>query len=262
MPCNPLTALNRTGEFCLRNSSCISGLCLSHPPRCADASKSCPNNCGGSSSGICTYKSVDGSALSSCSVSNPFCQAMCSCLPNHFGRDCSLSSSSLRQYQALRASICAALVRNLDKQSVSADVVASRAFTVGNIFSDVSQISASALLNCTYVLTYTVKNNINLLCHGNTPTIVLQALSNVAQLGSRLRSSLFTDISNAVNILLSSCHNSMATGQVPQATYTANIRALSYVADQNSGSIGCNGVQSELEAFLQVPPTAMCPNLT
>ena len=260
--CRPIALLNRTGEYCSRGSSCVSGICLNNPPRCADISKSCPNNCGGRSFGLCIYRSNNGDALSSCSISNPSCQAVCSCLSGRYGRDCSLSNATLSQYQALRSSICSTLLKNLGKQSMTADVVASRAYTVGNIFSDVTQITATALLNCTYVLTTTIQNNLNLACSDDTASVILQALSNVVQVGNRLPPPLFNDVLESMNLLLSSCHSSMAVGQEPQATNTANIKALSYVSDKDSDSVGCNGIQSELEKFLQVPATAMCANLS
>ena len=260
--CRPTAKLNRTGEYCSSNSSCISGVCLKNPPRCADISKSCPNDCGGRSSGACAYKSIYGSIVSSCSVSNPFCHAECSCLPGKFGRDCSLSTTALSQYQALRSSICSTLLKNMGKQSVTVDVVASRAFTIGNVFSDITQITSSALLNCTYVLTTTIKNHLDLVCSDNTASVVLQALSNVVLVGNRLPPNLFTDVVQSTNSLLSSCQSSMAIGQVPQSSNTANIKALSYVSDRDSGNVGCDGVKSELETFLNVPATAMCANMS
>jgi len=76
--CRSSQSLSQTGATCSGNSSCISNSCIKsadHVLRCTDAVKSCPNDCGGV--GVCVFKDDNGLTISKCSVSNPYCQAVC-----------------------------------------------------------------------------------------------------------------------------------------------------------------------------------------
>ena len=59
----------------------------------------------------------------------------------------------------MRTTLCITLVKTLNHQTITADVLASRASMIGSIFADVTQITAAALTNCSLVLINTIHNN-------------------------------------------------------------------------------------------------------
>jgi hypothetical protein len=71
---------------CGSNSSCLSNFC--EKGQCTVPLKECPNSC--SSFGTCVYRDYFGTGLTSCNSLDPYCTAVCECLPGRSGKDCLL----------------------------------------------------------------------------------------------------------------------------------------------------------------------------
>eukprot|EP01036_Dinobryon_divergens_P024036 gene24036-32447_t len=252
---------NHSGESCLKNSDCATGLCSSFV--CVDTSKRCPNNCNGK--GVCVFKSDVGLVIPACNVSNSYCTASCSCQTGYFGSDCSLIDASYKQELSLRSSLCMNIRNSLSVQASTADVIQQRATAIASIFTDGTQISAGALQNCSAALIETVYRNTRGSCQGNNQYLITKAFSKVVQSsGYVIPRPLFLNITNTVAYLAGVCLRQMAVNQRPSVIVTDNIRLISFKVQRALGSSSqvCVSTQSDYEKALNTPTTSFCLNVS
>jgi hypothetical protein len=81
----------------------------------------------------------------------------------------------------VRENLCAAIYSTLSLQDVSEDVVTARAVAIASILMDISQITESALRNCSAALTATVNDHPELAGQSDIASPVARALSNVLE---------------------------------------------------------------------------------
>ena len=257
--CGLLQNLNSTGQFCMKNTDCASGVCRLNT--CADTLKKCPNNCNGK--GSCLFEDDVGNPMQSCNITNPFCSASCVCQSGYFGSDCSLSSSTFQQENYLKSSLCANIYKIVKLQSTTEDIIQQRAVMIANIFVDPSQISNSALDNCTAALLETVYSNPSDCCQGNNQYQLTNAFSKILQLGSRIPKQLAANISSSLSFLSGTCLQQSAVGQLPTVIQTDNIRLIQFKASRSSSNkVQCVSTQTNFESALNIPATTFCQNLS
>lgn len=173
--CIAYTAPAATAFAHSMSSTCLLGQVINGV--CVENQKPCPNAC--SSKGACLYYDINNQLTTACPVSNAFCKARCSCDTGYYGNDCSLSAAEYEGFSSLRASLCHALSQTVAFEDVSTDVVTSRLTSLVSLFADVTQISPSALGNCTGVLLDTIQADPTLVGSPTLLSATLNALSNV-----------------------------------------------------------------------------------
>ena len=252
---------NHSGESCLKNSDCATGLCSQFT--CVDTPQRCPNNCNGK--GTCVFKGDGGVLIPACNVSNSYCTASCSCQTGYYGLDCSLATASYQQELSLRSFLCANILNSLSIQVSTADVIQQRATAIASIFTDTTQISAGALQNCSVALIETVYSNTRGSCQGNNQYLITKAFSKIVQPpGNDIPKSLFLNITDTVAYLASACLSQMAVNQRPSVIVTDNIRLIAFKSRKVQGSSSqlCVSTQSDYEKALNTPTTSFCLNVS
>lgn len=216
------------GSACTSNSSCSSNRCVQGV--CADALKTCPASC--NNAGVCYFKDEFNTTLSTCTVLDSACKAVCRCRSGRFGRDCSLTGTRLNQNIALKSQFCSSLLKTLAYQDVSRDVVQARAAAVADILLDPEQITDEVTLySCMSVLLTTVIQNPDVACEGSGFSQVSSAINNILRFQDRLgsSSSLVANVTQALLALGEGCQSSFAAGQTPTEVRTDNLRASSFL---------------------------------
>jgi hypothetical protein len=219
---------------------------------CEEVDKPCKNNCTSAENGECVFYDVNNIATGSCSQSDGYCRAECSCRERFYGSDCSMSEAELLSVQAVRDALCVGLYKTIRIQDVSQDVILSRATSVSNILLDISELSDTGFGNCTAALVETINSDPILAGSEVTALLCMEALSSILQRGSSLSAGLATNISNALTALSNGIQSNMAVGQVSVAFTTANVRLTTSVETASDiGSLSFAPPQTDYEAYLK-----------
>jgi hypothetical protein len=259
IPCRNVSALRQIGKSCNSGVDCATGQCVTG--KCADVAKTCPNDCLGR--GACVFYDLYGEVLSECSITDPSCRAACICNPDRFGVSCQLSAFEYGQVSSLRDKMCYSIYHTLGIQDVSADVVRTRAFSVGNILLDVSQLTLSGLANCTAALVETVTAYPDLACEGTGLTLVSNALSNVLSKGNQLPEELLNNVSLAISALSGGCKTSIGIGEDPLTITTGNLKMFAALVDsETTAGRTLSSPRSAFDEFNDVPPVTVAVDST
>jgi len=233
------SALRQVGQSCKVNDNCISGNCIQNV--CYNAIKKCAGQDMGpaavcSGHGTCQYEDTNGNRLKVCYEGDDSCRAICSCQtsPPRYGRDCSLTAAQVIQYRSIRETLCEKYSQALDLQDVSVEVVRSRAITITDILTDLSQVTDEGLELCATALISTIRSNPAVVSDDAVYSPLSKALSNVAAKGSDLPSLLFDSVNDAILSLSLSIQSSLAIGETPSEIITSNFRMLSSVVGLSS----------------------------
>ena len=251
--------LNRTGELCSHNSTCVSGLCLNR--RCHDVGKPCPGNCGAGGPQACTYLDQNGFVLSKCSVNDPQCVAVCQCPHGSYGRDCSLSRGGYISLLSFREYLCSTQAAVVLKSDATLNSFVSTTALIAEIFADQTQINQPALFNCTNALATSIGNipeaDFTTLCTGNAASTVLSSLSAIVSSGLVSNyPQLLQSISQLVDTVSNACLLTTALGEPANIIFSANINLLSMVAE-SAPSLTISVPQSEIYQFVGSSSSAL-----
>ena len=102
--------------------------------KCVLPSKTCTNNCGGASQGVCSYVQVSkGQALADCKQGDALCSAVCACKEGWFGLACDTTSADLVGKQGLRLKLLMGLSNMTANQDATETNIISWAVQVGGL---------------------------------------------------------------------------------------------------------------------------------
>ena len=137
---------------------------------------------------------------------------------------------------------------------MTTDVVVSRAATIASLLSDTSQLSLSAIYNCSAALISTISEFSAMSASDSTIETMLLALSAVISNGRSLPASVSQQISKAIDILTAAHSNSLVPGE-STTLIVGNVRfyaVASYVSQASQAVF--YSPQTALEKFLHVSP--------
>ena len=128
--CGSCASSNMIGVFKDSNAPCLTlsqalAYGTSHRRRLSAApSKTCLNDCGGSGVGTCGFVSANTfAAVSTCTITDPSCTAVCTCNSGHYGPSCALSQTDLQSQQSLRALLLGGFYNSTTSTDATADTV-------------------------------------------------------------------------------------------------------------------------------------------
>ena len=238
--CGDPNELRGVGEVCALNSNCVSNFCNTTSLLCDRTVAVCPTSgvdsleCGGidisaGTGGECLY--YDGytnAAVDNCYAGDSSCYAKCSCVGDNYGADCSLTVDAFDQLRQMREQLCRSIYLTVAIQDLTADVVASRATAVSNIFLDIDQITDNALSNCTVAISETVINAIVIdpayvAGDDEISSTVIAALSAVLAKGSDLPVELQVYVNDAITAWNAAKQAMLGVGEPESCSSTSNL---------------------------------------
>lgn len=174
-------------ESCLTDDDCNLGSCVNSI--CVPFMKDCPNQCSGH--GVCVFMNLAGKAVGPCLASDPQCYPVCACTQGHGKADCSASQAQAESLDALRQSLCSALLSSALAQDKSADLLQSTAASLGSIFNAFEMSRPSSIASCGAVLTLLGTWAKEGLTVGNdaSPQLLVTAVSQFVDISKVLRAS-------------------------------------------------------------------------
>ena len=140
---------------CRADSECIYNLCTSG--KCRAPSKQCPSNTADASCsghGFCSFYSVTGSPIKNCTEIDVGCSANCACADGYGGTDCSLDANALKTRGAMRGNMCNALMKTLERSTVSADLLESMISSLLQVYTPYEVVDNPTRYNCSELLTH------------------------------------------------------------------------------------------------------------
>jgi biotin transporter BioY len=236
--CELMGNVRKDGESCSGDRDCMSGSCESG--RCVDPPKSCPSNCNGQ--GACVFYDMFDQVVSNCTMTKPFCRAKCDCDAGYAGVSCSITASDYHIGQGYRSTLCEKVLQAIRFQDVHSSSIISRALTVGNILTDIDQVTEAGLRDCVSVLLSTVEAAPELSCSSATLPLLMNAYSSVISKGTNLSLSVLSRIEDSMERLATGCQDTMAIGEQPVTMKTGMILFLTTKADR----AGLQGKQFQL----------------
>jgi hypothetical protein len=243
--CSDPTVLRKVGSECTAHANCISSYCLDSV--CSQYDKACDNDCSGN--GQCQFASnSDESQLTSCPEGSSTCYAHCVCDSGWNGGDCSLDASNFENKRNIRENLCASIYDTVAIQDLTEDVVLSRCTTLNGLLRDPTQLSTSAINNCTLALIETITQGAEYAGLDEVSDTATDTLSGVLLLD--LDAGLLANVSSALEALTSAVQDNLAVGEDQKSFNTETTRIGCSVVDPNA----LNGAtfsppQSDAELF-------------
>ena len=128
---------------------------------CVQTQKSCSNNCNGN--GKCNFVSINtGMSVSTCTLSDTSCQAMCTCLPVFGGLLCDLTIAEHNSNQVLRTALMGGLLNQTISQDASLAVVAGWTSSVSSITQNYAELTPASIANVLAVVSTIVAQSATL----------------------------------------------------------------------------------------------------
>jgi hypothetical protein len=218
------SAYGVVGSTCTSNAFCLTGACSGGI--CVDSPKACSNNCSWPA-GVCTYYDYNNIQTSAtCAESDNYCRAVCVCNSTQFGSDCSLSEAEFESVKSTRSLLCSSLLAVVDSQDADANVLASRANAVANIFTDMTQISKDGISDCTSVLFHSAEQ-LSQLSSSSTTTPVTSLLSSFSSLissGVMLLPAVVTNMTTSMQYMATELSQQLVVGESSLQLITDSIR--------------------------------------
>jgi len=200
-------------------------------------------------------------AVEMCTSTDLKCSAVCECNFGFYGKDCSLTNSTMITMYKIRSDMCTALDKTMLLQDSTLEVVNARFQVVAEILQDLVQVSSFALETCTRVLLKTITDAPIIVSHTAILPIALKTLTSVLSLGLTLPSALLTDIEAALEDLAVAKQETLITGEEGIDLITNEVRMrvskIRFGGGNNLGSLNFGIPMDQIENFLAVPTTTV-----
>lgn len=242
------------GVFGDSNTQCVKS-CGGVSTSSSSVQKTCPHECSGH--GTCVFVNNNFAIIPSCSSTDSFCKPQCQCQVDYYGNDCSLTLAAYTQSLNARESLCFGLASTVHIQDLSDDVIISRTSAIAGILADATQISHTALFNCTYALLHTVSENPKLAGQSHLFGPVIDSLSHVLEVGNALPNNLVNEITSTIAVLTRGIHHGMVIG-MSQTWYSRNVRYSTYSFDDSILSLSTfSAQQNSIEKCINSPSSSV-----
>ena len=242
--CGDIDTSLSIGSVCSDDDQCVTGSCTGG--LCADILKTCPGDC--SNRGTCEFFDMNGIQIEECFVTDDTCSAFCHC-NTRFGAACLHTLSDFNAMSELRAELCYYVFESLPFVDVTSDVVRSRALAVSSAILDYSQVSFSALSNCSTALIETIVTYPAVSCEEETFPVVVRALSSLVSTGLYLPDGLVANVSKALAALAGGCQETIALGEQFLSIATPFVRINTAIVENGMNSF--SSPLTDFEAFNQ-----------
>jgi hypothetical protein len=220
------------GAPCSNSKECVYGLCKSNV--CAAPPKKCPTSFVGSTcsgNGTCYYVDNAGNSLSSCSIYDVECTAVCNCTSGYGGKDCSLDTAGLYARDAARTTMCSAINFAYKYQDASAGLVDTIAGMLGTSFTPDEIITSTGVTECSKALTDLATLVYNGYLNGaksQTKDVVTSTLSAFIVRGSEGNitgtNGTTYPVAYAIDALSVGILSTLVDGEAPTSVVSSNIR--------------------------------------
>jgi hypothetical protein len=160
----------------------------------------------------------------------------------------------------MRELMCVSLLSSVDIQDASSDVIRSRASSISKLLVDLSQLSNSALSNCTKALLRTLEIS-NGFADSATYSSASLALSSILESHniSPLPDTII-DMANAITSMITlSIQSTLLVSESPQSIVSKNLRAVVAVVD-GSSTLSLSPPQTDIEKLNQNSVTSIAVN--
>jgi hypothetical protein len=138
------------GSACEGDDDCVYGVCKNEV--CAAPALECASNCSGT--GRCEYIDTGNNVLSSCSILDVDCSAVCLCDSGFHGQDCSLTEDELTSLDTSRGSMCTSLTTAAKLQDNSSALLDTMVSSLQQAYSPYEVVSSDSIDRCTALLSY------------------------------------------------------------------------------------------------------------
>lgn len=139
------------GSTCLANDDCLYGLC--RDGICAEPIQNCPTSvdntiCSGH--GNCLYTDMSGNSMdaSSCTITNIYCVAKCSCVDGYGGSSCALDAAARVARDSDRGQLCGSVNSINGISNPSAQLLENLAGTLLAAYEPTEVVSESSVSTC------------------------------------------------------------------------------------------------------------------
>jgi hypothetical protein len=241
LPCfNMNLTSGEIGSLCGGPGDCIYGLCeniVDGTGTCTAPPLECVNNC--TYHGQCEYVDAGNNLLSSCTIFDVGCSAVCLCDTDFHGQDCSLTEANLTSLDNSRASMCVSLLKAAKVQDNSSALLDTMVSALLQAYSPYQVVSEDAITSCASLLSYlSAVGRLGYIANAQSSTV--QFLTNTmssfvtgTQVQSqrrrrRLSSSNSTSTGNAVGTAVSDMITGLTSGilggETPTSITSANLR--------------------------------------
>jgi hypothetical protein len=241
LPCfNMNLTSGEIGSLCGGPGDCIYGLCeniVDGTGTCTAPPLECVNNC--TYHGQCEYVDAGNNLLSSCTIFDVGCSAVCLCDTDFHGQDCSLTEANLTSLDNSRASMCVSLLKAAKVQDNSSALLDTMVSALLQAYSPYQVVSEDATTSCASLLSYlSAVGRLGYIANAQSSTV--QFLTNTmssfvtgTQVQSqrrrrRLSSSNSTSTGNAVGTAVSDMITGLTSGilggETPTSITSANLR--------------------------------------
>jgi len=238
IPCTSGTDLD-VGKPCTKASNCATGACTGFPKVCSIVSKSCPNSCSGR--GQCKFYDQGANELSSCLVTDNFCEAVCVCGLDSvsgqqtFGKDCSVDSlNDFNTITSGRESICSTLKSTIGLQEFSYEIFLNYVSTISGVVRDPLLLTDAGLATCINYLVDLSGTYPDYSSQSQAASVLLNTFANVFKKGSSYLDTTDVNIRSAFLGVMVGVQENMALGQKPLQVVTSSVRSetsLNFVND-------------------------------
>ena len=229
------SASGQLGSPCKVNNDCVYNLCTLG--NCISPPKRCPSNTNSvcSGHGICSYVGVSGRPISNCTEIDVSCSANCACASGYGGSDCSLDREALKTRGAMRGNMCSALMKTLERSTVSADLLETMISSLLQVYTPYEVVDNPTRANCSELLTHMAQlaslGHLAKSSSSNLPVTIAQTISlfmvnNVDGSVSETSEVHQQNAIASVGSLQSAVLKSVVTGQRPKFVLTGGVRMM------------------------------------
>jgi hypothetical protein len=150
---------------------------------CVSPSKPCLNDC--QSQGTCEFVQIStGDTLSTCSVYDPSCAAQCSCSDDWHGQDCSLSASEIATRQAAIGNVTSQISQISVSENPSSSAISSWLSSVSAVTNDPYDLNEASVSSVQYIADFIIQGAASVGMSVDSVESVLDAIDGTASVVS------------------------------------------------------------------------------